>query len=143
MSFPTPPPPGLTFWPAQWQWLTTALQYVYLEQRVQAATLASIQTTLEHTMSQDADLAAAVAANTEAVHAVTAALASLKAAADSEIADVQNLLSLLASGPGADQAVTDAIAAVTASTAELQAASETATAETADLAADDASVPPA
>lgn len=94
-------------------------------------------------MTQDADLTAAVQALTEQTHAITTALAALKTAADAEIADVQALLTLLASGPGTDPAVASAIIDVEASTAELQAATETATAETADLSADDSSVPPA
>ena len=94
-------------------------------------------------MTQSDDLTAKVAANTEAVHAVTQALAALKTAADSEIADVQALLTLLANGPAMDQAVADAIAALDASNTELQAASQSAADETAALGADDASVPPA
>ncbi len=142
-SLPSPPPPGLTFWPLQWAYLVQAFQSIHATQQSQAADLASIHTTLELIMTQDADLTAAVQANTEATHAITQALTALKAAADAEIADVQALLTLLASGPQSDPAVLDAITAVQASTAELQTATETVTAETADLSADDSSVPPA
>ncbi len=142
-SLPSAPPPGLTFWPLQWAYLVSAFQSITTTQQSQAADLASIHSTLELIMTQDADLTAAVQALTEQTHAITTALAALKTAADAEIADVQALLTLLASGPGTDPAVASAIIDVEASTAELQAATETATAETADLSADDSSVPPA
>ena len=78
-------------------------------------------------MTQDDQLSAAVAANTQAVKDLTAAV-------DSEIADVQKLLDLLAQGPQPSPAVAQAIADVEASTAELQGL-------TAKASADDTNMP--
>src|SRR3954464_4758934 len=141
MTLATPPPPGLLFWPAQWAWITQALQSIDAKQQAHAAVLAAIHTSLEHLMTQSDDLTAAVSANTAATHALTSTLAELKTAADAEIASVQTLIDLLAGGPALDPAVTQAIADVQANTAELEAASASAASETAALEADDASVP--
>lgn len=141
MSLPTAPAPGLFFWPAQWAWHVQALQLIYAQQVTQAATLASIQVSVETLMTQSADLTAAVATLTSDVAALKSGLADLKSAADAEIASVQALLDLLNNGPAPDPAVAQAIADVQAASAELEAASAGVADETTALGADDASVP--
>jgi len=89
------------------------LQAIYAGLETSVETAGPMTNALERLMTQDADLTAAVLANTEAV-------AGLRTAVDAEIAAVQDLLNQIAAGPAPSQAVADAIAAVQASTAELQ-----------------------
>lgn len=141
--FANPPAPGLFFWAAQWSWVVKIVQILHAEHEAELAELGAIRIAMEGFMTQEADLTAAVAANTKAVADLTASIAPLTTAVTTAVADVDRLVKLLNAGPTLSPAIAQAILDVTASNTALTAASTALATDTSSLTTAEAPVPPA